>query len=106
MQFYIHKETGKPIAILGTLFQLDCENSTGRWYNLLYKAIYPHRPVGNGIEYHVISRRDLLTYYKRINKKVANELVSDWGQLRHFNDKTIEWCSLKDVKKSNVKFGI
>ena len=105
MKFYQHKVTGKPIAILGTLFQLDCEESTGRWYNLIYKAIYPDKAVGGGIEYHCISRRDLLSQYRRINKQKAYALVSDWGQLRHYRDNTIQYAGLTDVKKQNVKWG-
>jgi len=106
MKFYIHRKTGTPLAELdGLMAYVDGENEDHK--GCIRRVVIPSKVVGNGVSYHVMHCSDISTFYKRISReKFFNIVGDDFGQLRHFQDKTIEYNYLKDVVKRKEHFGV
>lgn len=113
MKYYIHKETGEPMASFDELLDLTTgDNSSDKrlieMKGCVTRVVFPNKWMGNGILFHVIHYSDLKKF-KRISEKKFFELCPDFGQLRHWEDKTIERYKYTElfqgIRKRKLTFG-
>lgn len=94
MKYYIHKETGEPMASMAELLDPvtgdnESDVSLERVGGCFTRVIFPNKWIGNGVLFHIMHYKEF-TKFKRINKNEFFKLCPDFGQLRHFTDNTIE----------------
>jgi len=97
MKYYIHKETGEPLATLdNSMINVHKANKVsgcdylGEMENCITLCIFPERWCANGIPFQAISFKEL-SKFKRVAEKKFFELCSDFGQFRHKDDITFKY---------------
>ena len=114
MKYYVHKETGEPMAAFGELFDLVNGDASKEYPYLsqrdgcVQRVVFPKRWMGNGILFEVMHYKNLKKF-KRIKREDFFKICPDFGQLRHFGDKTIDFNKhrslFEGIKKRDETFG-
>jgi len=94
MKYYIHRETGEPLATLDSMIDVLKANKVDGYPNLgerdacICLCVFPERWVRNGIDFHAIRFSELHSF-KRVSREKFFTLCPDFGQFRHHGDETV-----------------
>lgn len=120
MKFYIHKETGEPMASLHELLDPTTGDNVNGYPSQIEReggcytrVIFPNKWLGDGIVFHIMHYKNF-SKFKRISKEKFFELCPDFGQLRHWGDETIDRKKHRklfsggdyDISKRKMTFGV
>ena len=105
MNYYIHKETGEPLAILdGTM--IDIQTADNKRHSVIRLCVFPNRWIGEGVLSHAIHYTEL-KHFKRVSRVKFAEICPDFGQLRHRDTRVkVQGFRIENIPVRKESFGV